>query len=178
MSRRGFGLSLRRIRQHANKLLESTGRPPVGENWPERFVASRQDLRMQYAQYLEAKRGQAVNPASHAKWFRLLGAVISGNIPDDPDLAHLQEDYPDLEPIEPSEIYGFDETNFQTAPNGKERVVGPAGEKVHKQCKGSRKTITTVATICGNGSALEPVVIFKGKHFLVQWEQENPLNAS
>lgn len=177
MSRRGFGLSLCWIRQHADRLLTATGQLPVGQNWPERFVASCQDLCMQYAQYLEAKCGQAVNPASHEKWFCLLGAILSGNIPDRPEFADLQEDYPDLKPVEPSKIFGFDETNFWTAPMGKERVIGPVDEKVHKQCRGSCETITAVATICADGTDIEPVVIFKGKHFLVQWDQENPLNA-
>jgi hypothetical protein len=161
MSRRGFGLSLHCIRQHANKLLTATGRPPVGKNWPLCFIKSYAQLHMHWAQHLEAKRGGAVNLASHKKWFKLLGAILNGNIPNKyPD---LQEDYPDLvEPIEAGMIYGFDKTNFQTAPNQKEHVIGPVGEKVHQQRKGSRELITMVATVCANGTALEPVVIFKG----------------
>jgi hypothetical protein len=177
MSSRGFGLSLQRLRQLATKLLIATGRPPPGKNWLGRFVSTHATLRMHWAQHLEAKRRKAVNPASHNKWFTRLGAILTGNIPDKfPD---LQEDYPDLtQPINAELIFGLDKTNFQTAPTQKERVVGPVDQKVHQQRKGSRETITVVATICANETALKPEVIFKGQHFLVSWAQKNPLNAS
>jgi hypothetical protein len=171
MANRGFPFSLRRLQQHIDKLLEGTGRPCVGKNWPECFIASRKELATFYAQYLEAKRRNAVNPAKHKKWFDLLSAVLRGDIKDE---------YPDLDEETPPElIFGVDETNFQTAPSGKEHVIGPAKKKVqHQQRKGSQETITVIATICADRMALRPTVIFKGEHFHVSWDQENPLNAS
>lgn len=37
--------------------------------------------------------------------------------------------------------------------------------------------MTVIATICGDGTALAPAVIFKGKGYQVQWAENNPLNA-
>ena len=83
-------------------------------------------------------------------------------------------------PIAPECTFAMDKVGFQ--PNGDEgfeRVIGPAGKKIqYKQQKGSRETITVLVTICADGTALPPAVIFKGKAYLVKWlEQDNPAEA-
>ncbi|CAK5275006.1 unnamed protein product [Mycena citricolor] len=61
----------------------------------------------------------------------------------------------------------------------KTRVVGTAGEKTqHLQSDGGRENTTVVVTICADGTSLRPVVIFKGKKFDLDWNQENPTEAS
>jgi len=34
--------------------------------------------------------------------------------------------------------------------------------------------MTVLVTICTNGTALPPAVIFKGKGYLMKWHQDNP----
>jgi hypothetical protein len=35
-----------------------------------------------------------------------------------------------------------------------------------------------LVTICGDGTAIPPAIIYKGDGFQVNWVQDNPLNAS
>ncbi|RPD71538.1 CENP-B protein, partial [Lentinus tigrinus ALCF2SS1-7] len=81
--------------------------------------------------------------------------------------------------IEPDCIYGSDEVGFSTSLGQKERVIGGKGKTVQHQVRdGNRENITVIPTICADGTAIPPLVIFKGKAFQVKWSQDNPLNAS
>jgi hypothetical protein len=76
-------------------------------------------------------------------------------------------------------ICGTDESGFQEALGGKERVYGAAGKKTqHQQHGGDRENITVLVTIYADGTLLPRAVIFKGESFQTSWLQDNPLNAS
>jgi len=80
----------------------------------------------------------------------------------------------------PKNIYGSDETGFQTGTGlSNRKVVGPAGKRIqHQQKTGNRENITVMVTICADGSLpVPPAVIFKGNKYLVKWKQDNPANA-
>ncbi|KAI4519568.1 hypothetical protein K525DRAFT_205727, partial [Schizophyllum commune Loenen D] len=59
-------------------------------------------------------------------------------------------------------------------------IVGRKSKgRAHQQSGGSRENITVIVTICTDGTALPPTVIFKGKGYQVSWGfQDNPLGAS
>lgn len=81
--------------------------------------------------------------------------------------------------IPPELMYGGDETGIQEASGQKEKVFGKRGKRtVHQERTGSRENITVLVTICADGSALKPAVIYKGKGFMTKWKQNNPTNAS
>lgn len=83
------------------------------------------------------------------------------------------------DPVLPDDTYGTDEPGFQEGLGGKERVIGKKGKKIqHQAHSGSRENITVIITICADGTALAPAVIFKGEGFQSRWDQENPLGAS
>ena len=44
---------------------------------------------------------------------------------------------------------------------------------VSKDCE----TITVLVTICADGSAISPLVIFQGQTFFCKWGIDNPLNC-
>ncbi|EJF61425.1 CENP-B protein, partial [Dichomitus squalens LYAD-421 SS1] len=72
----------------------------------------------------------------------------------------------------------MDETGIQEGVGLKERVLGPAGQKVqYQQRSGERENITVVVTICADGTSIPPAVIFKGQAFHTKWKQNNPLKA-
>ena len=75
--------------------------------------------------------------------------------------------------------FTMDEGGFQAnGDEGFEHVIGAKGKKgQYQQQKGTCKKITIIATICANGTALPPAVIFKGKGYLVKWHQDNPAKA-
>ncbi|KDQ23014.1 hypothetical protein PLEOSDRAFT_1022730, partial [Pleurotus ostreatus PC15] len=82
-------------------------------------------------------------------------------------------------PILPENIYAADESGFFPAGGPRMRVIGPRGKKTqHLQGDGNRENTTVIVTICGDGTALRPAVIFKGQAYQVRWNQDNPTNAS
>jgi len=81
--------------------------------------------------------------------------------------------------IEPHNIYGMDETGFQLGDSGRRRVIGRKGAKRQlKQTNNDRETITSIVTICTDGSVLRPSLIFKGANLIKKWGEKNVANAS
>lgn len=80
--------------------------------------------------------------------------------------------------IQPKLIQSADETGIQKGVGTSEYVIAPCNESiVHQQCSGNHENIMVMVTICADGTALPPAVIFKGEGFQAQWEQDNPLKA-
>ncbi|KAG9101529.1 hypothetical protein FS749_006099 [Ceratobasidium sp. UAMH 11750] len=162
-ARKGYPFSHKRLEEHINKLIRQ--RIPsfsgVGACYTSRFVDTHHDkLSMHSSRSLDGVRASAVNPTTVEAWFEMLAEVI--------------EEFS----IEDDQTYGADETGVQPVSGNSERVIGPQGSKIVYQIRtGSRETITVIATICADGTSLPPTVIFKGKHYLLRWDQDNPLNA-
>jgi hypothetical protein len=173
-ARWGWPATGRFILQLANQLRAKSGQDPiVGVHWVERWVVAHPEIQAYRPKAHDSQRGRAANPTNVAAWFQLLGDVL---------LARKSfEEFPDLDgPIDADCIYGMDESGFQPCGcNAGEKVFGPAKQKQqYEQRAGSRETITVLACICADGTALPPAVIYKGEDFQVQWNQENPLDAS
>jgi hypothetical protein len=173
MAARGWPLSLRRLKEHADCLLRSRLAPEdfpeggVGHNWAGRFVEiNHTSLQMYYSRALDSSRGRAVNPATHKAWFDILEGTLSGRLTDG-------------EPIDTDLIYGADECGIMRGCGQREKVVGSTGKTVqHQNRSGDRENTTVLAVVCADGSTTPPAVIVKGRHFLVSWHQDNPLDAS
>jgi hypothetical protein len=159
---RGFPLSHRRLREHANSIIKARNSSfeGVGENWTDRFVLSHSErIKTIWSTSLEGNRARSANPTNNKEWFNLLAT-------------HLKD-------VDPECIWGADETGIQTGIAAKERVIGAKGKTTqHQTREGSRENITVIVTICADGSSIPPAIIFKGQSFLVSWQQENPLGAS
>src|SRR6267378_361617 len=78
MARRGFPLSPKRLREHAERILTvrlgkafpATG---LGKNWATRFITKHHDrLGMYWSSAMDSSRGRAVNPITKAEYFKLL----------------------------------------------------------------------------------------------------------
>ena len=169
LSARGFPLSHRRLEEHVNEILGSRLGPSfrgVGKNWSDRFVERHSDrLDTYYSRPLNSSRGQAVNPNTHAAYIDILKTILTtgdnGN------------------PIAPECTHAQDETGFTPSSGEKERVIGGKGKSIQHQARnGTKENITVMVTICADGSAIPPAVIFKGQAYQVNWKQNNPANAS
>jgi Tc5 transposase DNA-binding domain len=166
LARRGFPLSPRRLKDHAEAILRhrlGDGFPEggLGKDWASRFITKHKNrLGMYWSTALDGSRGRAVNPITKEEYFRLLKEVRElHNIPDEL-------------------VYGADETGIQSGIGVTERVIGPAGAKIqHQQRSGTRENITVLPTICADGTTVAPTVIYKGEAFQTKWLQENPLDA-
>ena len=169
VANQGHGLSLRRLEEHANEILQAwLGEDfnGVGKNWTSRFLEKHSDRLWSYwCHPLENSQARAGNPQTKKKFFDLLEESIIGDKDEEPILDEL--------------IFGSDETGIQQGLGTRQCIVGPKGKKVqHQQQGGDRENITVIVTICADGTLLPPAVIFKGESFQTSWKQNNPLNAS
>ena len=78
--------------------------------------------------------------------------------------------------FKPENIYKFDEKGFVLGQSLRCRVVCRRGRKNPKYVQpGSREMVTVIETICADGTALQPFLIYKGKQHLAGWYAEcNP----
>jgi hypothetical protein len=112
---------------------------------------------------------------SHVSELNQALAGDEGYVDDEAD----DEDRPNFVPILEENIYGTDESGFFPEGGVRVRVIGARGKKTqHQQSDGGRENTTVIVTICADGSSIKPVVIYKGKHFQVKWDQDNPTEAS
>ncbi|TFY67238.1 hypothetical protein EVJ58_g1758 [Rhodofomes roseus] len=171
LAKRGFPLSHRRIREHAEEIIrgrqgDALPESGLGKRWSDRFVEKHSDrLKAFWSHALDTSRARAVNPHTKEAYFDILEKEIIGKEEEDS--------------IVPECIYGTDETGIQSGVGTTERVFGPAGKSVQQQQRsGGRENITVIVTICGDGTSLPPAVIFKGECFQSSWKQNNPLDAT
>jgi hypothetical protein len=165
----GHGLSLRRLEEHANEILQGRlgeGFEGVGKNWAKRFVERNSSrLGSFWCHPLDHSRARAGNPHTKKAFFELYEKTVKGEDGE--------------EPIPDELIYGADESGIQQGLGTRQRIIGPKGQKVqHQQRSGDRENITVIVTICADGTSLPPAVIYKGESFQTNWQQDNPLKAS
>lgn len=152
------------IRRTANRLLEARYGPdytPCGTNFVQRFIERHHiELKTYWSTHLDVQRANGLNKAAVSKWFDIVETEIVNK------------------GILPGQIYGMDESGFPPANDGVVRVVGTRGKKIqHKRGGGNRENVTAMVTICGNGSYLKPVVIFKGQNLWSKWIENNIADA-
>ena len=162
---RGFPMSHQAIAFHADAILQSRlgdGYEPVGESWIFRFLDRHEDeLQTHWSKPLNMQRARALNPEVVDTWFDLVERWVVN------------------QGIKKEDIYGMDESGFPPSGQGTERVVGGRGVKTqHKQGGADWENVTALVTICADGTALRPTIIFKGKNFMKKWGKDNIANAS
>lgn len=125
---------------------------PLGHNWVDGF---------HWSKPLDTQRGNALNPTNVKLWFDLVKRHVV-----------------DLD-ILPCNTYGMDESGFPPSNQGTDRVIGRRGTKTqHKQGSANRENVTAIVTICADGTALKPTIIFKGQNFMTKWGDNNISGAS
>jgi hypothetical protein len=162
--RRGFPLTHDRIERIANSIIwhrTGTGEG-VGKNWVERFLARHEDqLHTYWSRHLPGNRAAAVNPTNVRSWEDIVEeeVVVPG--------------------IWPEDMYGMDETHMPPKFAQMRRVIAGKGKSIQYEQGGStRETITVLATICADGSALQPNVIFKATRLMPEWFDDNVAHAT
>jgi len=168
MAHRGFPLSHARLKEHVDGICSAclgAAFPVkgVGVNWTYRFSKKYAErIKIARSRPLEDKRGRATNPHNNEAWWKLLGDMIKNY------------------KIKQENTYGSDEVGIQAQGGGEhEYVFGPRTKAApYQQRSGTRENITTIVTICADGTSTPPAVIFKGSAYQVKWGENNPLNAS
>jgi len=160
----GFPLSHHHLKEHVDSILhaclhEKFPATGVGHNWTQRFITAHYDeLKSSWAQQLDTAHGHAVNVTNHTEWVELLGGTI--------------------EDVNDDCIWAAGKTGFQTNGAVCEHVIGQAGKSTqYQQQDGNCENITVIVTICADGMSIALAVIFKEKSYLLEWKQDNPLEA-
>jgi len=133
----------------SNVAAQLAGRQPQKNNWCSRFVKRHKDsVDSRYLSTLDLARHKADSRASYGQYFEIIGNKI--------------EEYG----ITMQNIYNMDEKGFVigqiqkskrifTTSTYKEDRLAVAGQD------GNREWITVLATICADGTALSPALIYK-----------------
>lgn len=165
MADRALPVPRKLLKEKAKQILCATRDPNHGgisDSWVDRFLASPmcKDLANHWSSSLTKDRAQAVNPTTVKHWFDAVERrVVNTGIPADHQ-------------------FGMDETGFMEGQSHKVRVIGKRGaHNTYKRGGGSRKSVTAIVTICGDGSVLIPTIIFKGIKLLKRWGAVNSLKA-
>ena len=161
---RACPMSLPNIEEHANAILAFRDVPgePVGGSWVERFLDRyRGELQTHWSSPLATERARSLNKGAVGHWFDLV-------------YKRLVE-----RGVKKHNIYGMDESGFPPSDQGHGRVVGRRGSKMqHKAGNANRENVTALVTICADGTALQPTIIFKARNFMKKWGNDNVSKAS
>jgi hypothetical protein len=164
----GHKADQRAIRAAANKLLDYTGSThPATRLWASRWFKRNKD----WFKTLRAKTLAQERKAAHRK----------------EDLEeHFKEFYSALEKwgITFADVYNMDETGFRIGVLRGRIVITHLNTKtVYLADPDNRESLTTIETVCANGSAIPPFLILKGEvlqeeHFENELEDEAVLSTS
>ncbi len=130
----------------------------LGKGWVDHFLTWHADkLPCAWTSNLDHSHTAAINPVAIGQWFDLLRAVLT----------QYQ--------FEPQDIYGFDKSGFPFGRDGQclHVVMHPNASIQHIQCGGNHENMMVMVTVCGDGSALAPTILFKGKCIMKDWESWN-----
>lgn len=136
---------------------------PVGKQWVNQFLRRHDKvIKTHWSAPLPTVRAQSANP--HAIRNFLTGLVkrevVDKNVP-------------------PELLYQIDETSTPQQLGIKLRVVGPRGSRrQHLQESGTKENITVLVTICADGTALPPTIVFKNKELSEDIYHNNVAKAS
>jgi hypothetical protein len=156
MGQRGVPLTPQALLDYTSDICDS----PVGTSWGKRFMARHPELKIKWTSSLQQCRAQALNPTVVAEYFQLLAEVIGKfKVPAE-------------------NIYNMDEKGIQLGVGKRVAAIIDRDQKAAFQVEnGNRELVTIIETLCADGSALHPCVIFQGKRRNLEWGRDNPCNA-
>ncbi|KAL5528717.1 hypothetical protein ACEPAF_7854 [Sanghuangporus sanghuang] len=159
-SDRGLVFTHDDIRNAANAILRQRHGPQfeaVGIQWVHRYLERHySEVKTYWSTHLDCQRADCLNPVAVKKWFDIIEKEIVAK------------------KVLPELIFGMDESGFQLANDAKVRCVGRTNRKLQPRRGGAnRENITALVTICADGTALKPLMIFKGQHVMTRWTENN-----
>ncbi|KAJ4488693.1 hypothetical protein C8J55DRAFT_486935 [Lentinula edodes] len=114
-----------------------------------------------YASDIAESRARALTPAAVSGFYDILDNTVS--------------EYH----ITPENIYNMDEKGIQLGIGARTAVLVDRNQKSVASIEpGNRDLVTIIETVCADGTALHPSVIFEARRRDARWGEENPANAS
>jgi hypothetical protein len=143
----------------ANLLLRKRGARHVGENWPDRFVARRPEIKTRFNRVYDYQRGLCEDPAIIEPWFRLV--------------ANMRAKYGILD----CDFYNFDETGFMMGMIRPGMVVTRSDRVGRPKAiqPGNREWATAICSIAGGGYVVPLFLVVRGCFHLASWCSEHQI---
>ena len=128
----------------------------IGEQWVSRFMARHPKLESTIAEQIDCARVKESTYPILEKWFQ--------------DVKSLIDDYD----IQLKDIYNMDETGCSIGSIKATRVIiDQTKNQRYSAHPGRQEWVSVIECICMDGTALLPMIIFKGKSLSKQWLPEN-----
>jgi len=165
-SRHGFPPTCHQISMEANYIQSSRldqSYQPVGKKWVGEFIRRHNKvIKTHWSAPLSTLRAKSANPQAIHNF--LTGLVKREVVDND---------------VPPELLYQIDETSAPQQLGIKLRVVGPQeSRRQHLQESGTKENITILVTICADGTALPPTIVFKNKELPEDIHCDNVAKAS
>lgn len=159
--RRAIPVTPRAVRELANAILATRHGSTfaVGINWVTRFIASHPELGIYRGTKLDKARRNGLNQTSLWSFEDAVSKVYDEESPD------------------ASQVFGMDETGLMLGTGPSQVVVAESGQRHQHQAEdGDRELVTSIVTICADGTKLKEMVVFRGKNVMSRWGEDNPGN--
>jgi hypothetical protein len=135
----------RRVTAINDASIELVHYDPIGMQWSARFLARHPELQCIYARRIDVARLKESTPETIQEWFNTFERV--------------KREYN----VAPKNIYNMDETGFAIGSVERGKVIINAQIRSQFQANpGRQEWVTAIECICGDGSAIDPLLIFKG----------------
>lgn len=140
------------VREFAERVLRlQGGHQTLGKNWFQAFLRRNPSIRAQRARPIDLQRINGASTDVIRAWF--------------PNLS-----IPCIKAIHPANRYNMDETGILEGQGSNGLVLGSAEAwNLRKKQPGSRAWTTLIECVSATGSAVPPLVIYKGKSVQQQW---------
>lgn len=156
MGRRGIPLHASAVAEHASNISGER----IGEHWVQRFRSRHPELKAKWTTGLEKCRAQSLNHAAVTDFYKTTQEAIKKyNIPEE-------------------NIYNMDEKGIQLGVGARVLALVDRDQKTVQQVEdGNRELVTVIECVCADGTAIHPLVVFKGVRRDLEWGRNNPCNA-
>jgi hypothetical protein len=132
---------------------------PLGQDWVPRFIQRHPHLKVRIGRRIEAQRMDGVTVPVVNAWFDALKDILTRM------------------KIKENNIYNMDETGFSIGTMESTRIIIDSTLHTRYQAHpGRQEWVSIVECICADGTAIEPLVIFKGHNVLQSWIPNSVLN--
>lgn len=126
--------------------------PPLGSEWVDRFIRRHKTLRTIYARRIDASRVRETTADALLRWLNTVQKTI--------------EEYD----VKAKNIYNMDESGFAIGSTQGACVIIDSRIRSRFQARpGRQEWVTVIECICGDGTVIAPLVIFRGANLNTEW---------
>ena len=149
-------LQRRRVKLLNDESIEYVSYPKIGAEWVKRFLARHSELKSTTGRSIDAARVKDASPEILRRWLEEYNRVV--------------QEYD----IERENTYNMDETGFSIGKIEATRIIINSKIRAAYQAQpGRQEWVSIIECICGDGTAISPLVIFKGENLSTTWVPGN-----